>query len=972
MRFVGLATAIATVALLTVVARAQTQAPVDSMHIQGISAATWGGPELSVMQLTGPVIIDLDKTRLSAERAVIWLHPVAGMVGDQQQAEISLLGNAIIRQGETTRSGGSLFVTATVKGSIRVTATDRSAEDLSKSELYQSADKIRQANQRLTVAAAPAPTAAVPTNQVQFATPVTPVPLTAPVIPPPTNDVRFRADEVVPAQTPDGTMAITLGGHLMLTVDRGKGERIEMQAERMVVFTKSKDAAEARQMLPGQTFRDKIQAVYMEGDVRLDYTPPEGSRSPGNRMTAERAYYELATDRAVLTDAVFHTVDPKTQTPIVMRADTLKQLATDQYKGEGIRMTTSTFANPSFAVAASSAYVTREDSGDPRLGNRYNFHAWNVRPQFFGIDAFYLPVAGGSITEHGFPLRDLQITGSNHFGTGIETEWGFFESAGMPAPKDLDISYRLDYFSDRGPAAGINAKYAGGFITETTRQPWNFSGDVKSYFVWDHGVDKLSANRADVEPQETLRGRFLWEHQHFLPDNWQVQLRASYVSDANFLEEWFPREYTDGLPEDLSAYFKRQQDSEALTLTINYQPNQIITDAEYVQEQFEVARLPEIGYHRIGDSLADDSLTFFSDNSVGAYKFQRSSASLSEQGFRDDQTPGIPAEGQTGTAGSVTYRGDFREEIDYPVNTGHFKLVPYVMARMTNYSASPSEGVQNRLFMGGGFKLNTSFWSVNDAAESELFDVHRVRHVIEPELNIFTSAQTTDRNSVYIYEEQVDGIHDVSAINLALNQRWQTKRGGPGRWRSVDFFTFNVQTNFFFNKPPDHEMEPSAFRGLFFPSLPETSIPRDSVNADASWRVSDDVVILGDVQYNVEEKTLATAAVGLAVRHDERLSYTVGNSYINELDSNITSVGVQYNISKKYELGYYQSFDFGRTENVNFGTTLTRKFDTFAIVFRVNHDQITGESSAGVSLTPQGIGGGFGTDQASAFAAPKR
>jgi len=183
----------------------------------------------------------------------------------------------------------------------------------------------------------------------------------------------------------------------------------------------------------------------------------------------------------------------------------------------------------------------------------------------------------------------------------------------------------------------------------------------------------------------------------------------------------------------------------------------------------------------------------------------------------------------------------------------------------------------------------------------------------------------------------------------------------------VDFFTFNVSGNFFANKPPDNQLEPSAFRGLFFPSLPETSIPRDSVNADSSWRISDDMVLAGDVQYNIEEKKLATAAIGLAVRRDERMSYTIGNSYINELDSNITSVGLAYTISKKYTLGYYQSFDFGRTESVNFGTSLTRKFDTFAMIFRVNYDEVTGESSAGFSVVPQGAKGSFGTDSAEAF-----
>ncbi len=966
MRLVGLVIAMGLVALTT--CHAFAQAVSDSMLLQGASAATWTDHDTNIIQFAGPVTIDLDRTHLTADRAVVWLRRSGGAAGDQQQAEIALIGNAVVKQNEATRSGGNLFVTATVNGAIRITAGERSADAQTNSELFKTATAVRQANVAATPSADPS---LVPTlDRQNIALPVAPPLGPLPAIPPPSQDVTFQADSAPITLGPDGHVVINMDGHLLLMVDRDKGERIEMQAQHMVVYTNFKSMTEARNA--GPALRDKVQAVYLEGDVRLDYTPPTGSKNSGQRMTAERAYYELATDRAILTDAVFHTIDPKTQIPVIMRADTLRQLATDRFKGEGIRMTTSTFANPSFAVAASTAYVTREATGDPRLGDRYIFSALNVRPQFFGIPVFYLPVAGGSITEHGFPLRTIQVTDSNKFGYSVETEWGLAEAFNIPSPKDLDISYRLDYYSDRGPAAGINAKYSGGYITETTRQPWNFAGNFRSYFVDDRGVDRLGANRADVEPGDKLRGRVLWEHQHFLPEDWQVQSRISYVSDANFLEEWFPREYEDGLPEDISFYAKRQRDSEALTLLVNYQPNHIITDAEFAQEQFEVAHMPEIGYRRIGDSFADDSLTFFSTNTLDAIKFQRSGTSLADQGFRAGQSPGFAAEGQTGTTGSTTYRGDFRQEVDYPISAGHFKIVPYVLTRLTDYSASPDEGTQNRLFTAGGFRISTAFWQTDDAAESNLFDIHRVRHVIEPELNVFTSAQTTDRNSVYIYEEQVDDIQDVSAVSLALNQRWQTKRGGPGRWRSVDYFTFNVQANFYANRPPDREIDPNAFRGLFFPSAPETSIPRDSINADSSWRISDDTILIGDVQYNVEEKKIATAAIGLAVRRDERLSYTIGNSYINELDSNITSVGISYMVSKKYTLGYSQSFDFGRNESVSFNTTLTRKFDTFAMIFRINYDEITGESSIGFNLQPQGANGAFGSDTAQAFASQRR
>jgi hypothetical protein len=126
-------------------------------------------------------------------------------------------------------------------------------------------------------------------------------------------------------------------------------------------------------------------------------------------------------------------------------------------------------------------------------------------------------------------------------------------------------------------------------------------------------------------------------------------------------------------------------------------------------------------------------------------------------------------------------------------------------------------------------------------------------------------------------------------------------------------------------------------------------------------------VLIGDAQYNLEEARLATAAIGLAVRRDERMSWYIGTSYIDELDSNITTVGLNYTISKKYSVGYTQAFDFGDGENVNYLATLNRRFDSFYLLFRAAYDQTTDESSFGVNLLPVGARNAFGTDTASVF-----
>src|SRR6185369_11639997 len=154
---------------------------------------------------------------------------------------------------------------------------------------------------------------------------------------------------------------------------------------------------------------------------------------------------------------------------------------------------------------------------------------------------------------------------------------------------------------------------------------------------------------------------------------------------------------------------------------------------------FEVEKLPEIGYYRIGDSWADDQLTFFSANRVGILHYNVGDATLADYGFVDTKTerdsngkpvkdengniikkpavlPGLPNLGQTGFTDKHVVRGDFRQEVDYPFQVDKFKVSPYVVGRLTSYSESVDGSTLNRLYGGAGLRMTTAFWKVDDTA----------------------------------------------------------------------------------------------------------------------------------------------------------------------------------------------------------------------------------------------------------------
>lgn len=939
----------------------QYQPPSERLDLTGTAAYTWSDKQGSIIQLesqAGEAVIQLDDARLTAKSAVLWLTPVKGAILPEQRCQIVLMGDAKLVHGNITRSGQQLLVSTNVRGPIRITSEQRLSRNQEATDLYRSALAVR--NQALLPDSV---SLAKPPEGVNPALPPSTRP-SGPFIPTPapqtTTSLQLANFQTV--QTTDDRVALIATGGILIIQNRADGQVLQLQARQAVLFTGLHNLRDLEKSDMLRQVREQLRSVYLEGDVRITYSPAAGQVMAEQRLMAERAYYEFQTDRAVLTDAILLTADTKTNIPIIVRAQTVRQLSAGEYSAKDVELSTSSFATPSYSLAARKAYIKQSDTGDADLGTRTSFQTTNTTMQMWGVPLFWLPRVSGSVTERGVPLRDFQVENSNRFGTAVRTEWGLFESLGKTPPPDLDARYRLDYYSDRGPATGLDAEYGGGLVSAITGEPWNFRGRLRSFALLDHGTDEFGGSRIPVEPENEFRGRFRWEHQHYLPDDWQVQLRAAYVSDPTFMEQWLDKEFESNQPQDLMAYIKHQHGTRALTFLANYQLSDFVTTSDAQQEQFEVERLPQLGYYQTGYSLWDDNLTFYSANTLARLRFNTSSKSLADQGFGPGLSPGLPSLGTTGTPSDETYRGDFRQELDLPFSAGQFRVVPYIMGRYTAYTNSVDGGSENRMFVGTGVRMNTAFWKVSDGVESSLFDIHRMRHVVEPHAHVFASGQSTDRSKLLIYDEDVDAINDLVAAQVGIRQRWQTKRGGPGRWRNVDVFTLNVEGNFFSNAPSDADLNPVAFRGLFFDSLPEASIPRNSVNVDAIWRISDTTSLLSDAQYNLDENTLATAAVGLAVRHQPQVSWFIGTRYIEQLNSNIATVAIEYQLTPKYSVSLGQSYDFGENDTVGTNATIYRRFDRFVMALRVYNDSRNNVSGISFNLFPENLAPTFATD----------
>jgi len=392
-----------------------------------------------------------------------------------------------------------------------------------------------------------------------------------------------------------------------------------------------------------------------------------------------------------------------------------------------------------------------------------------------------------------------------------------------------------------------------------------------------------------------------------------------------------------------------------------------------VDDQFVTNKQPEIKYWRIGDSLLD-LFTYYSESSVSDLHMDITDFTPKDLGLQPtflgppanvvplDHTYRAYLKSQGWNEGDVL-RGDTRQEIDMPLQIGDAKIVPYATGRFTFWDTGFPEsegGSTSRVWGGGGIRSSMQFWKVYDDAQSIFFDVHRLRHVIEPQFNIFAGGSNVDRKDLQPFDRDVEGISGSSGMQLAINQKWQTKRGGEGHWRNVDWITLNVAWNQFWDKEKTGTffMQP-PLRGFYFMSRPELSLAANSIDVNGVWRVGERVRFIGDANYNLDTHNVEQASAGVAVDQTNNLTYFIGNRYVHALNTDEWTFALDYQLTQKYELIAAESYDFKSGNNILTSFTLLRKMPRFNVAVTVTYDANNSDTSFVFTAWPEGFPSGL-------------
>lgn len=903
-------------------ARLGVPATARGLELRCRVAHTWTEGGAEIVLLDGDVIILHGDERFLAERAVLWIYPV-----DDDAARSTV--QAYMENGiRFPPSGGRIpfdrtFEQFDTAGTIRLRAGLRIADPAESAAVYRRA--LEERARRGHVAPGRSNTGI---RQVVF----------EPMIGDDPAERRLRAYprygrpfEVQSRQISPDRTAVVVSGGIQLVLDNIPGlGTVDIAADRMVIWTLSAEAHKATQ--GGAQSQDVPLELYLEGNVVVRQGP--------RRIEADHMYYDVRGSVALIRGGELRSPLPKApDIPLIVRADELRQLAAHQFQGDLVQITTSRFGVPGYRAEVGQATLREETVGDQvvrrTLTGRDNF--LYIRE----IPVFYWPYIESPLEDIQSPLKRIRVRRDRTFGTQLLTAWNAFEVLGWePPPGDWRWYFHADYLSKRGPAIGTSGEYES---TGLFGLPGKYSGLFDAWGIQDDGKDRISRTRKNILPEKNTRGRVLWRHRQELPEDMTLIAEFAYLSDRNFLEQYFEREWEEDKDQETVLYLKQQRGVWAWSVAGRYRIMDFLTTTDY---------LPRADFYMFGQPLLP-WLSYWTHSSVGYLDYRPGD-------FVPDPA-GIAHDGG---------RIDTLHELSAPFSLGPVRVVPFVLGRATGWSEVNTGDDEFRLYGAAGVRSSLALWRVFPDIDSDLFNVHGLAHKMLFTADYYIANSDVPYTRLPLYDEldedveqvnrqrfimrefagslppQLDPqiyairtgletaaetLDDLHAIRLGWRNRLQTKRGLPGARHIVDWATSDLSFTIFPNEDRDNFGE---LVGL--------------IQYNSAWHLGDRTSILSNGWFEPFDNGPRFWSIGLYLDRPPRGSLLLAYSSMEPVDSEAIHFAYSYWMSPKWVSSFITRFDFAEDKNLGQSLILTRIGADF--LFRLELDVDPLRDDFGISL----------------------
>lgn len=974
--------------------------PPDPQAPVSISAARshrWRQGEYDVWHLSGSCRVRQGALVAQSHEAILWIERPEHGVQQLRKAIVYLEGEvrvesryvgpphaatgnaAQVYQGETWLGRFS------TESTITVNVTVPGGEPEQQPPIFLRALRAREVelNQSLTRASLTAQRRATASSvqPAQFAAPLPP-PASAPltVVPPKRIRVFPRGAAGIPVQwfpSPSGAeqigvvsagVQIVVEGVTVQNVPR-LGEMdvgaVTILTDRAVIWTNSNVASD----LAGgnASVGDAVWEFYLEGNIVF---------RQGNRVIyADRMYYNATQEYGVVLAAEVLTPVPEYEGLVRLKADVLQQLNRQTFVAQGAAITTSRLGVPRYWLQSET--ITFQDNEvahvdpltglpiiDPRTGEPVVDHQMRAESRnnwvFVGsVPVFYWPTISTNFEDSTFYIQSLRVGNDRVFGFQLGADLNMFQLLGVEAPKGVEWTLGTDYFSERGLGFGTDLRYEG----ESTSFSGPYRGFFDAWFIDDHGQDNLGRDRRSLEPEEDFRGRLLFNHRHRLPDGYKVTAEAGWISDRNFLEQYFEEEWDEQKDQVTALELNRTVDNMSWSILGQVRVNEFFTQTNW---------LPRFDHYLLGQDVLGFA-TWHAHSHVGYGHLEVATPPENPAEFPVAQLPWeVEAEG---------VRAATRQEIDVPLLLGPVKVVPYALGEIGHWQEDIYQEEVTRLYGQTGVRSSLSMWTADSLVESRLFNLNGLAHKVTFESDFFWAEADEDLSRLPLYDPLDDDaqehfrrrfIHrtfggvlppefeerfyavrsgmqswvsaasteiaeDLTAARLGVSQRWQTKRGLPGQQRIVDWIALDVE-------------------GVLFPKADRDNFGQELglVNYEFRWHVGDRVALLSDGFYDFFHDGLRTVSLGTLLTRPGRTEFYLGiRSIEGPISANIITASTKYRMSEKWIANASTSYDLGPTGNIGQLIGLTRIGESALVHVGVNVDASRGNVGAMVAVEPR-------------------
>lgn len=759
------------------------------------------------------------------------------------------------------------------------------------------------------------------------------------------------------AASGDGSVITADGGVMIQYQDPASQQWIDFKAERVVIYTQGDEPITGVSRLG----TSQIEGIYLEGGVFAG-DDQWSIRSP-------RMYLDVARNKALMLDAVFWTTDQKTAMPLYVRAQSIRQTADDEFVAQKARISNTAFFEPDMTIGVSDITVSLEPTNNAQAtGNtrpNVTVEGKSVTLNAGGVPVLWLPGFKGDPSS--FPLRQISVGDSNRSGAAIKTRWNALSLFKIDDVPGVEVDLDLDYYTERGVAIGVTAHWK----TKSHR------GGLFSYLLAnDNGTDIMASGRR-LERDGENRGIFAFQDVWEFTNAWTLVTELSYISDEAFVPALF-----DELGREREAFRTRLQlerlsDQTYLALEVSSPINDFIAVEHQLQSPgYQVSKVPEARFVSLSKDLLPDYepglLTYSFEARVGVLRLNFSEVDARQYGFTTD-TLADDAFGTTANSSlgdkfralgldeSPVTRLDTRHELRARFDLGPIRIVPFVAGRATAYDNSfdvfsPGQTDEVRYWGGGGVTVSTTIQKINNKAESRFFDVHRLRHIVEPSITVWGGDSNFDVSDTPIYDDDVEGLLKGTAVRAAVDQTWQTKRGGIGRWRDVDLF--KLRTEYVWTSDTAGQSQIPDY----FSARPELSNPGEYIGVSAIWQTTEVLAFAGEMVYDLDAERTARASIGAIIEHRPGFTTSIEYREVQPLDATFARLAARYRLSDKYAVNTSVNYNFDLGDFQTFNAQILRRFQIGSLGATINYNNIRGETSFGFVFRPAGSRGDIAVD----------